>query len=153
MSIDSIGPATTTGTTTQPGGSRASQDFAALAQALQQGDLAGAQQAFSTLSQDVPWVGRVASSQSAASSSTSGNATGTGPVTSAIQNLASALQSGDLAGAQKAFAALQQAHGGGGHHHGHHHHSDSQASSTTTTPTTPTPAVTATTGSAVDTLA
>jgi len=145
MSIDSIGPATPS-TSTQPGGTRASQDFAALAQALQQGDLAGAQQAFSTLSQDVPWVGRVASSQPA---SGAGGTSSTGPVTSAIQDLASALKSGDLADAQKAFAALQQAHGGG-HHHGHHHSADAQATSSSTTPA---PAVTATGGSVVDTLA
>jgi len=49
-----------------------------------------------------------------------------------FQALGSALQSGDVAGAQKAFAGLQQeiqkAHG---HHHHHHHHKASSATDPT----------------------
>ena len=119
MSIDSIGAATAAPATTDTGRTRAAQDFAALSQALQQGDLAAAQQAFATLQQDVPWVGRAASSQSTAG-------TTAGPVASSLQALGNALTSGDLAGAQQAFANLQQAHGG---HHGHHRHADTQAQS------------------------
>ena len=146
MSIDSIGPATAGTSSAQPGRTQAAQDFAALAQALQQGDLAAAQQAFSTLSQDVPWVGRLASGQLPSGTNSTAATTGAGPVTSAIQNLAGALQSGDLADAQKAFAALQQAQGG--HHHGHHHHqANAQAPSSTTA------APPSTAGSAVDTRA
>jgi len=51
-----------------------------------------------------------------------------------LKTLANALQSGDLSGAQQAFANLQQtAKSGGGHHH--HHHATSEAAAQ------PTPAV------------
>ncbi|NVN92885.1 MAG: hypothetical protein HXX11_20135, partial [Desulfuromonadales bacterium] len=39
-----------------------------------------------------------------------------------IQNLGQALQSGDLSGAQQAFAKMQQGMKGAGKEHGHHHH-------------------------------
>src|SRR5450755_1392765 len=100
-------------------------DFKSLALALQSGDLAGAQQAFATLQQDSPWVSRAVSASAASSSANSGS------TTSPLQALSKALQSGDIAGAQQAFAALQQAQVG---HHGHHHHAASTASGSTTTP-------------------
>ena len=66
--------------------------------------------------------------------------------------LAAALQSGDLAGAQKAFAALQgDTQAVRGHHH-HHHHRQAQApqqQAAAITPPIATPAV----GSAVNILA
>ena len=136
MTIDSIGAATGALASPQDGArTRGAQDFAALSQALQQGDLTGAQQAFASLQQDVPWVGRAASAPSAAA------APGAGPLAAAIQDLGNALKSGDLAGAQKAFAALSQAHGG---HHGHHHRPDAS------TQAAPAPAVAAANGT-VDT--
>jgi hypothetical protein len=70
------------------------QEFAALGQALQSGDLQSAQKAFAALNPSA------ASSTQAAQSS------------SKFSGLAQALQSGDLAGAQKAFAAISS--------HGHH---------------------------------
>jgi thioredoxin-like negative regulator of GroEL len=79
--------------------------FQQLAQALQSGDLAGAQQSFATLQQYAPK-----------------GATGTGPLGSDISGLGQALQSGDLAGAQKAFATLQQDVQKLGGVRGHHHH-------------------------------
>jgi hypothetical protein len=79
-------------------GSQRRQGVGALAQALQSGDLAGAQKAFSALSQKFP-----AASPSAADGSTSTDARAND-----LSQLSKALQSGDLAGAQKAFASLKQ---------------------------------------------
>jgi hypothetical protein len=135
MNVSSI--ATATGAYARPSNAAAA-DFESLAQALQSGDIAGAQQAWSTLKQDAPWIAR-ASSSSAANGTSS-------PVASALQTLGSALQSGDAAGAQQAFASLQQATQSG--HHGHHHHRASQS----TTPSQPATSSTAPAGG-VDTLA
>ncbi|HVO89159.1 MAG TPA: hypothetical protein VMV45_11500, partial [Casimicrobiaceae bacterium] len=54
-------------------GNSARQDFKTLAQALQSGDLSGAQQAFAALQQDAPWISKALSSTGAA----------TGPASSA----------------------------------------------------------------------
>jgi len=75
-------------------------DLRQLGQALQAGDLAGAQQAYNAitqLAQNAPWQ----------------NGATTGPFKIAqreqdFEAIGQALQSGDLVGAQKAFAALQQ---------------------------------------------
>ena len=89
-------------------------NFNSLGQALQAGDLAGAQQAFAALVQSVP-AGAVPSGAPQDQS-----------VGADMVALGQSLQAGDLGGAQQAFANLQQAlrsaeqaHGGGrGHHHG-----------------------------------
>ncbi|MGO9018619.1 MAG: hypothetical protein ACLQVJ_09755 [Syntrophobacteraceae bacterium] len=94
-------------TNLQTGFTQVQNDFNQLGQALQSGDLAGAQSAFATLQQDMQNV-----SQSQSQS---------GQQQSNWSALASALQSGDLAGAQQAFAALQT-----NHHHHHHHSGGSQ---------------------------
>ncbi|MBU6428149.1 MAG: hypothetical protein KGR26_04000, partial [Cyanobacteria bacterium REEB65] len=67
------------------------QSFQALEQSLQNGDLAGAQKAFSALDPNGSNNGK-------------------------LSQLAQALQSGNLSAAQQAFAAMRS-----GHHHGHHH--------------------------------
>ena len=77
-------------------------DFKSLASALQSGNLNDAQQAFTTLQQDLP---QKAQATSASSSQNPLSALGT------------ALQSGNLTAAQQAFAGLQQA--GKSHHHHH----------------------------------
>jgi DNA-binding FadR family transcriptional regulator len=87
------------------------QEFQALGQALQSGDLAGAQQAFAALNPNA----------SSSTQSTQSN--------SNVSQLAQALQSGDLAGAQKAFAAMRS--------HGHHHHHQASMPSTASTPAAP----------------
>ena len=78
-------------------------DFRLLAQALPFGDLAVARQAFTALQQDSPWVHR------AMATSESGRLSGSNAVGSAWRSLSKALQSDDAAGAQQAFAVLQQA--------------------------------------------
>ena len=98
------------------------QDFNALANALQSGNLGNAQSAFSSWQQD---LGSIAPSnlQSTMQSQPFGS---NSKANSDYQALASALQSGDLAGAQQAFANLKQdvqgaAQTSRGHHHHHHH--------------------------------
>jgi len=89
-------------------------NFNSLGQALQAGDLAGAQQAFAALVQSVP-AGAVPS-----------GAPQDQTVGADMVALGQSLQAGDLSGAQQAFTNLQQAlrsadqaHGSGrGHHHG-----------------------------------
>jgi outer membrane protein assembly factor BamD (BamD/ComL family) len=102
--------------TQQTTASPITQEFTALSQALQSGDLQGAQTAFATLQQDIQQEqgsGQVqhhhhhhggGGSQGASSAnSQQGN-----PIATAFSALSQALQSGDLAGAQSAFATLQQ---------------------------------------------
>jgi len=101
-------------------------DFAALGQALQSGDLTQAQSAFSQLQTDVQSARQardngstnttpqaedqyVPSSYNTATSSTSQELTPAQQVQQDYAQLAGALQSGNLTGAQSAFTALQQA--------------------------------------------
>jgi len=103
-------------------------DFSQLAQALQQGDLTGAQKAFADLqSLSQPQSG---SSSTSASSNTSSN--GTSALADDFAALGKALQAGNLADAQSAFAKIQSdmKANKGGHHH--HHHGTSSASSSST---------------------
>ena len=101
------------------------QDFKALSNALQSGDLASAQQAFDAFQQNIP---------NNPSSQTGQNSNQTSPLGKNLQALQSALQSGDLSGAQQAFATLKQdmqsARKAHGHHH-HHHSSGAGATSST----------------------
>jgi len=103
------------------------QDFKQLASALQSGDLAGAQKAYSALQQ------LQQSSQSGGQSSSQQQAnSGNSPIQNDFAALGKALSSGDLSGAQTAFsqlqtdmqAAFQNGASGGvqSAHHGHHHH-------------------------------
>ena len=88
------------------------QDFSALGQALQSGNLSDAQNSFSTLLQDLQQSAQVhhhhhhhhGGSQGA----NSAGAQASNPITQAFQALSNALQSGDLNGAQQAYATLQQ---------------------------------------------
>ena len=88
------------------------QAFSQLSSALQSGDLQGALGAYNTLAQ-------------------SPAAQGNGPFAQALQQIGQDLQSGDVADAQKALAALQQqVHG---HHHHHHGSQPAQAASNNST--------------------
>jgi soluble cytochrome b562 len=109
--------------TSQPASSgSAADDFKALGQALQSGDLAGAQQAYATLQQDLQTAEQPAAGSSG---STSAAASGAGKLAQDFGALGQALQSGNLADAQHAYATVQQdaqkAQGAYGHH-GHRHH-------------------------------
>jgi outer membrane protein assembly factor BamD (BamD/ComL family) len=91
------------------------QAFQNLAQALQAGDLSGAQKAFAQIQQEWSSIGK------------EGNRGGTGESNSQnslFQGLANALQKGDLSSAQQIFSQIQQnmkAH----HHHRHGSPNDS----------------------------
>ena len=102
------------------------QDFNALQSALQSGDLSGAQQAFAAFQKDMP-----ASAQAAQTAQTNSASTPNSQGAKDFQALQSALGSGDLSGAQQAFASLQkdlQSAGSTGRRH--HHHGDSASNAT-----------------------
>ena len=114
---------------TQQGG----QDlWAQLAQALQAGNLGGAQTAFSSLQQrfQAGQSGAVGQVSSASQATTTASNTQTDPLSQDLSALGQALNGGDVKAAQDAFAKLQQdlQQLGSQKHHHHHHHS-SQASS------------------------
>ena len=123
------------------------QDFKQLANALQSGNLTGAQKAFKALQQ------LVQGSQSGSQSSGGQPATtGNNPLQNDFAALGQALSSGNLSAAQSAFSQLQtdmQAAAPNSSsgavqstHHGHHHHrhvsSSSDSDSTTTDQTSST---------------
>jgi hypothetical protein len=94
------------------------QDYTALQNALQAGDLAGAQAAFSALQKDLQTPSQTTQGTGAAGQNAGMIQGGKDP-----EALANALNSGDLSGAQQAFASLQQdlqSTGRTGRHHDHH---------------------------------
>ena len=105
MSISSISNAAPT--FQPPPQNNIRQNFQQLSQALQSGDLSGAQQAYATLLQNLP-------NQGANGSSNSNN-----PFQQAIASIGSALQSGDVSSAQQALQQLQGQMKGAHHHHHH----------------------------------
>jgi|SRR5215467_16089692 hypothetical protein len=131
MSISSITPNTALPQTWQNVFQQRRQDFGQLAQALQSGDLSGAQQAFSDLQ----------SLQSSNQPGTNTNSNSSGnPIANDWAALGQALSSGNLSQAQSDFAQLQTdiksafqnqsgAQGANRAHHGHHHHHSEVSSS------------------------
>jgi len=116
---------------TQSGPSAMGSEFKNLASALQSGDLADAQDAFSQIQS---LIKNMQNTQGAAGSQAAG-----------IQNLfeadfdalGKALQSGDVKTAQDAFKKLQQdMQSAGKAHHRHHHHGGNASSLTVTSTTT-----------------
>ena len=124
MSIDAISSSSISYQTygMQTNSQQISKYFDQLGQALQSGDLSGAQNAFSSLQQLLP--------SSSANQAQTTQQTNQSTLSSDLSSLGQALQSGDLPKAQDAFAKLQQdiqtAHKG---HHHHHHTGASQNSS------------------------
>ena len=122
--------------------SQGAKDFQALQSALGSGDMAGAQQAFAAMQKDLQgagWTGRhhhhhgdsANNTTQAAQGSSSASRQKSSQGAQDFQALQTALTSGDLAGAQQAFAALKQdlqATGRAGHHH---HHNDGSVTDTT----------------------
>jgi ribosomal protein S20 len=104
--------------------------FKSLAQALQSGDLQGAQQAFTTIQS--AWSARLTQTSPNTQSTNGSNTT----VQNAFSSLGQALQSGNLQGAQQAFNTLQSAvqHNLKAHR-GHHHHAPDPNNGTTATGT------------------
>jgi len=138
MSVSSISTPTTSPQQWQNVFQQQRQDFNQLAQALQSGDLEGAQKAFANLQSLQPSNGP--------NSNSSAN-----PIQNDFAALGQALSSGNLSQAQSDFSQLQsdlksgfqnlpgtQAAGGAhrGHHHHHHSVSSSQDSTSSTTDTT-----------------
>lgn len=121
------------------------EDFKSLQSALKSGDLKAAQDAYAKLKQDLP------APKNASGSSSGGSGSGSSSFSTDLDAIGSALQSGDLSGAQKAFATFQQdaqaargANGArGAHGHHHHHDSDGDGDDATTSSTSTTTGLTA----------
>jgi ribosomal protein S20 len=116
MSIDPISSTNSNQTNViQANFQQMSTYFNQLGQALQSGDLSGAQSVFASLQQLLP--------SSSANQAQTAQQTSQSTFNTDINALGQALQSGDLSKARDAFAKLQQdmqaAHKG--HHHHHHH--------------------------------
>jgi Skp family chaperone for outer membrane proteins len=97
---------TTSASTTAANSNPITQAFAALSQSLQSGDLAAAQQDYATLQQDIQQqgTGQVHPHHHHGH----GGGQQDNQVSQALNALSTALQSGNLAGAQSAFATLTQ---------------------------------------------
>ena len=87
------------------------KSFLTLAQAINAGDLSGAQQAYSALTQ-------------LQSSNQGLNPDPNSPFAQALNQIGQSLQDGDISGAQQVLASLQQ-QAQGAHKHHHHHHGGS----------------------------
>jgi soluble cytochrome b562 len=101
----------------QKRGGQFRQDFDDLSQALQSGDLSGAQTAFASIEQMRP-DNNVTQATSANSATQPVN----GPLRADMDALSKALKSGDLKGAQDAFKQLQQDAQAVRQSRPHHHH-------------------------------
>lgn len=127
-SISSVSSATNPyQTDTQNPWQQRAQDFKTLQSALQAGDLATAQQAFSSLKQSQPSASPAASASGASNQNSQ--------VSNDFQALQSALSTGNLSSAQQAFSSLKQSMQIGrvsGTGHAHHHHAGSTKNSTQT---------------------
>ncbi|MGO9136154.1 MAG: hypothetical protein ACLP9S_17855 [Syntrophales bacterium] len=112
---------------------RGQQALKSIVNALQSGNLSGAQSAFASLLSLFPNSSSSANSktQSAATLSASSSSNGTKSIISDLSALGQALQSGDLTGAQNNFSKLTQDMQSIGV--GHHHHHKTSASSKNTT--------------------
>jgi hypothetical protein len=107
-------------------------NFNAIGNALNSGNLSAAQSALATFQQDLPATSQTSNSQPFGNNS---------QANTDYNSLATALQSGDLSGAQTAFASLQNDLEGGGKAHRHHHRSsgDSDSTESASTPATSVP--------------
>lgn len=105
---DTTGNANTPGQSNYPQSSFR-QDFQNLTSAITSGDLAGAQQAYATLTSDT--------SRDSDSSATS---QGKNSFQQALNQIGADLQSGNISGAQQTLSSLQQSQGAHGGHHHHH---------------------------------
>ena len=151
-----------------------SKDLASLGDSLQSGDLSGAQQKFAQIQQKMSQAPQGPPPGPPPSASANGSSSGS-TLDTDLQNLSSALQSGNASDAQKAFATLQSdlasqqsdsttsttstaatttssTQGAGATHH--HHHAGTSASSGSTTNTTDSAAATGSaSGSTTESLA
>ena len=117
-------------------------EFQQLGQDLQSGNLAGAQQDFTTLTQNLPGAsqtgGGTSNFASLLTSATGSGQTGANPLVQAFNQLGQDLQSGNLQAAQQDFtniqttaqqAVQQNVQQSGGHRHHHHRVDNDQNSS------------------------
>src|ERR1035441_8163946 len=139
MSISGVSNSSSTQAAWQAMIQQQKQAFSQLSSALQNGDLAGAQQAFASLQNS---SGQGQTSNTNATSSTNSSSGNT--IANDFRALSTALQSGNVKDAQSAFGKLQADMKAkkGGHHH-HHHGGGSNTASTNSTNTSSTTSVAA----------
>ena len=92
----------------QSGNKSVGGDLSALGQALQSGNLTDAQKAYSTLLQDLQSPSQAYRGHHHHHHHHAGGAQQSNPIAQAFSSLGSALQSGDLSGAQQAYSAIVQ---------------------------------------------
>ena len=121
MTINGISSAQTPYPSAATNNKNRNDDFAAILQAVQAGDMSGAQAAFQTFQKDFP---NLTNQQNTVTSSSQ--------IGKDMDALQSALNSGDKAAAQTALDSLKQdmksVHGRG---HGHHHHHQDEGTTAT----------------------
>lgn len=122
MSISSVSGLSANSTQATSNQANFRQTFTDLVGALNSGNLSDAQQAYSTRSQ----------LQNSGQGPSPNSST---PLAQALNQIGQDLKNGDVTGAQRTLASLQQAQGGHHHHHGHHAHGADASSSSQTTPT------------------
>jgi outer membrane protein assembly factor BamD (BamD/ComL family) len=111
------------------------QSFQQLSQDLQSGNLAQAQNDFSSLQQLLP------GSQQNSLLASAATTTGSNPLATAVSQLAQDIKSGNATAAQTDLSNVQQdvqqlrQHGAGHAHHHHHRHSESDSSQSPSNPT------------------
>jgi hypothetical protein len=112
-------------------------EFKQLAEDLQSGNLAQAQQDFTTLSKNLPGLSQTSAATSSVASTAGTTQTSSNPLLQAFNQLGQDLQSGNLQAAQQDFTNIQQTaqqaaqqnpQQVGGHHHHHHHHAENSQS-------------------------
>jgi DNA-binding FadR family transcriptional regulator len=128
-SVASVSSSTNPYQTSQSNFAQFMQDFKAIGSALQSGNLSSAQSALAAFQKDLQ-----GNSQSSTSSTTNQPFGKNSQANTDYQSLVTALQSGDTAGAQKAFTSLQSDLKTG--HKGHHHHHGSSTTTDTVSPST-----------------
>ena len=133
-----------------PAQNGAQQNFQALAQAVQAGNLSGAQQGLQTMQQGMKshhaQQAYATLTQSMPQSGASANGA-VNPFQQAIASIGGALQSGDVSGAQQGLQTMQQ---GMKSHHGHRHHAAPEQGASS--PATPASTAIATVSSVAGTL-
>jgi hypothetical protein len=121
MSVSSISGPASTGSAYQPNSSSQKDirdSFKQMADAIQSGDLGGAQNAYAGLAQLLDANPQSTPLNSGQGSTSSQDGSDTNSLSALLGQIGDSLQSGDLSGAQQTLQTLQQAMQG--RHHRHH---------------------------------
>jgi len=145
MSVSSVSSGTTASYTTNSQQKDVRNAFKQVADAINDNDLRGAQNAFDNLAALLN--GNQQGTSSSSSSSTGQSASGGTDLATLLNQIGSALQSGDLDQAKQALQTLQQT-AQSGRHHRHHHHGGGDVAAVQPTQTSSTTSASTDTSSA-----